>query len=100
GQNRARRRPHAGSRRKAVLLLLSQPARVDQQYQEPQNRNLGLGTLYELSHGDAWTDAVGARTGQGELRDLPRSTRFVERPDAGGPDADAVSTLPRRDEAS
>ncbi len=38
-------------------------------------------------------DAVGARTGQGELRDVPRPARHVERSHARRADADAVSAL-------
>src|SRR4051794_20782930 len=49
-KDRARGRAYAGSRRKAVLLVLSQPARIDQQRQEPENRKFGVGTLYQLPH--------------------------------------------------
>ena len=53
----------------------------------------------ELSHRDARTDALRARAGARELRDLPRSARILQRPDARGPHADALPALSHREQA-
>ena len=65
-----------------------------------EDRQLGRRDLRQLPHRDARAGAVGARAGAGELRDLPRSARLVERSDAGRAHADALSALSRRDAAS
>ena len=61
GQDRTRRRPHAGARGQDVLLVVPQPARVDQQRQGAQDRQLRCRALHQLPYGDARADAVGAR---------------------------------------
>ena len=84
---------------KMSCSLVPQPARVDQQRQEPEDRQLGRRVLHELSHRDARTDALRARAGARELRDLPRSARILQRPDARGPHADALPALSHREQA-
>ena len=59
-QDRAGGRPHAGARGQDDVLLVPQPARVDQQRQEPEDRQLRRRVVHELSHGDARTDALRA----------------------------------------
>ena len=82
GQDRARRRAHAGARRQDGVLVVPQPARIDQQRQGAQGWQLGRRVVHQLSHRDARTDALRARAGARELRDLPRSARILQRPDA------------------
>ena len=99
GQDRARRRAHAGARRQDVVLVVPQPARIDQQRQGAEGRQLGRRVVHQLSHRDARTDALRARAGARELRDLPRSARILQRPDARGPHADALPALSHREQA-
>ena len=96
-EDRARGGAHAGSRGQDVVLVVPQPARLDQQRQEPEGREFGQRAVHELSRRDARTDAVRARAGARELHDLPRSARLVERSHAERTHADAVSALSRRD---
>src|SRR5215207_6830889 len=99
-QDRAGGGAHAGPRRQDVVRVVPQPARVDQQRQGFARRQLDRGELYQLSHGDARAGVVGACAGSGELRDLPRPARIVQRPDAERANADALSAVPHRDAAS
>jgi hypothetical protein len=93
-------RAHAGARRQDGVRDVPQPARLDQQRQGAEGRQLVSRAVHELPHGDARADAVGARAGARELRDLPRPAWIVERPHAGRAHADAVSAMPRRQPAS
>ncbi len=52
-----------------------------------------------LSYRDARPDALRARAGARELRDVPRPARVLQRPDARGPHADALPALPHREQA-
>ena len=58
GQDRTRGRAHAGARGQDVLQLVPQPARLDHQRQEPEDRQLRLRALHDLPHRDARTDAL------------------------------------------
>ena len=84
-QDGTRGRAHAGARRQDVVLVVPQPARLDQQREGAACRQLGVRELHELPRRDARTDAVGARARPRELHDLPRSARIVERSHAGRP---------------
>ena len=99
-EDRARGGAHAGPRGQDVVLVVPQPARLDQQRQGPQGREFGQRAVHELSRRDARADAVRARAGARELHDLPRSARLVERSHAERTHADAVSALSRRDQTS
>ena len=98
GQDRAGGGAHAGARRQDVVLVVPQPARLDQQRQGPEGRQLRRRALHDLSHRDARSDALRARAGARELRDLPRSARVVERSDARRAHADALPALPHREQ--
>ena len=82
------------------MLVVPQPARVHRQRQGPQGREFGQRELHGLSRRDARADAVGARAGPRELRDLPRPARLVERPHAERAHADDLSALSRRHASS
>ena len=97
GQDRTRRRAHAGARRQDVVLARATTRTARSATSRPQGRQLRQRVVHELSRRDARTDALGARAGARELRDLPRSARIVERPDARGPHADALPALSHRD---
>ena len=93
-QQAAQVQPHAGARGQAVLRVLPQRARRGQR-EAAEGRRHDHRVVRQLPRREARADALGAHAGHRELRDLPRSARVEQRPDARGQAAVPLPALPR-----